>query len=426
MGDRTITWLLLSSSLLTASLLAYAAYDENFGADWYRYQSEYRRRLLARATTELQHRAAQRYEIRQKQLYLPDLDRIDRCVTCHVAIDDPVMKDAPQPLTSHPGDTLVNHPKERFGCTICHQGQGLASTALDAHGRVSNWLEPMLTSQLIEQTCAKCHMERSLPGVARYNAAMELFHAKACISCHKLRGQGGDKGPDITRAGELHDADWHFKHFKDPKSVVATSQMPDMNFTDEEATILTDLMMSYTGESIPTDFLSNPKHQPVELEFTQTVDPVAAEGYLGSRVCIRCHEAMHATAVEGWRVSKMTTTYERIKDEPIKDNCLACHTTGVDPETGHYMEEGVGCEGCHGPGRESVLAMLAGNMAAHKQAMELDPNSTLVCSRCHNPHVPVGTHAEYYRRQPRRFSSPDAGDTPQPPATDGNAVTPDR
>lgn len=409
--DRAMTGLLLVSSLLTFALLAYAAYEENFEADWHRYQSQYKSRLLARAQSEQERRAAERFDVRQKQLYLPDLGRIDRCVTCHVAIDDPGMKDAAQPLTAHPGQIMVHHPKERFGCTICHRGQGRATLAADAHGHAPHWPEPMRALDEIDQACPKCHTERSLPRVARYNAAMALFYEKACLSCHKLRGQGGDTGPDLTNAGALHDADWHFKHFMDPKSVVTTSEMPNPNLSDEQARALVFLMTSLTGEPIPTDLLSNPKPKPVEMDLAQLIDPMALKGHVGSRICIGCHQALHPAAVEGWRISAMSSTYERIKDEPIKDNCLPCHTTGFNPETGHYSEESVGCEGCHGPGAEAVKLVLGGKAQEHKEAIRLDPESRLVCARCHNPHVPVGVHADYYRQQPPRFGQAATAET---------------
>jgi hypothetical protein len=233
---------------------------------------------------------------------------------------------------------------------------------------------------------------------------MDVFHAKACLSCHKLRGQGGDVGPDITNAGGLHDAEWHFKHFKDPKSVVATSEMPDLVLSDEEAHALVFLMMSLKGEHIPTELLSNPKPIPLETDWARTMDPLAAKGHVGSRICIGCHQGLHPDAVDGWRRSKMSDTYERIRDEPIKDNCLPCHTTGFNPETGHYSEEGVGCEGCHGPGADAVKLALAGKTQEHKDVIRLDPNSTLVCARCHNPHVPVGVHADHYRQKAPRLS----------------------
>ncbi len=405
--DKTMTGLLLFGSVLTFALLAYAAYDENFGADWYGYQSDYRSQLVARAATQRERQAAERFDVHPKQLYLPELGRIDRCITCHAGVEDPAMTGAPQPLTTHPGDIMLNHPKEQFGCTVCHLGQGLATIEADAHGHVPHWDDPMLGPEDMDRSCPKCHTEGPLPGVPQYNAAIALFHEKACISCHKLRGQGGDAGPDISNAaevdhGELPKDEWHFKHFKDPKSVVAASEMPNLDLSDEEATALTFLMMSLTGEPIPTDYLSNPKPKPVEMP---TIDPMAAKGHVGSQVCIGCHQGLHTDAVNGWRKSLMSSTYERIRDEPVKDNCLSCHTTGFNPETGHYSEEGVGCEGCHGPGADAVKLALAGKIPEHQDAIRLNPDSALVCARCHNPHIPVGFHANHYRQQPPRFGN---------------------
>jgi predicted CXXCH cytochrome family protein len=395
---------LLISSLLAFGLLAYAAYEDNFGTDWYRYQNAYRQRLLARASTEGERLAAERFDVHQKQLYLPDLARADRCVTCHVAIDDPAMAEAPHPLTSHPGELLKIHPREQFGCTICHRGQGRATTAADAHGHVLHWPEPMLPSDELDRSCPKCHLERLLPERARYNAAMNLFYEKACLSCHKVRGQGGDVGPDISNAGKLHDAEWHFKHFKDPKSVVSTSEMPSLDLSDQEAHLLTFLAMSLTGETIPAELLPGSSPQTAQLLPGEFLDPLALKDFIGSTFCIGCHEGTHADAVDGWRQSKMASTYERIKDEPVKENCLPCHTTGLNPETGHYSEEGVGCEACHGPGRQAVKFVLAGKAGEHMKMLRMDRDSKLVCARCHNPHVPIGTHADYYRQLPPIFS----------------------
>ena len=183
--------LLLGFSLAVFFLLAYAAYQENFGADWYQHQSEYKRQLMAQASTERERQAVERFDVGQKQLYLPHLNRIDRCLTCHIAIDNPGMKDAPQPLTAHSGQIMLNHPKETFGCTICHEGQGRATTAEDAHGHVKHWPRPMIASEELDRSCAKCHTERSLPGVARYSAAMDLFYEHGCLSCHRVRSRGG-------------------------------------------------------------------------------------------------------------------------------------------------------------------------------------------------------------------------------------------
>ena len=345
--DKLTKSSLLGFSLAVFLLLAYAAYKENFGADWYGHQSEYKHQLVAQAGNERELQAAQRFGVGQKQLYLPGLNRIDRCITCHVSIDNPSMKDAAQPLTAHSGQIVLNHPKESFGCTICHKGQGRATTAADAHGHVAHWTEPMLASEEMDRSCPKCHIEPSLPEAGRYNQAMDLFYEHGCLSCHRVRARGGDIGPDISNAGNIHDAEWHFKHFKDPNSVVETSEMPNANLSDEQAHQLTFLMMCYKGESIPTELLPSPSPQLAHMKLPEPLDPLALEGHVGSKFCISCHGAMHPETVKNWRESKMAAAYENIKDEPIKDNCVPCHTTGLNPATGHYSEEGVGCEACH-------------------------------------------------------------------------------
>ena len=400
--DKSTKVLLLFCSLVVLFVLAYAAYKENFAADWYRYQSEYKSRLVAKAATGREREAAARFDVGQKQLYLPALDRIDRCVTCHVSVDNPSMKDAPQPLTAHSGEIMLHHPKEQFGCTICHEGQGRATIAEDAHGHVEHWPKPMLARNDLEVSCPKCHTDRWLPGFDRYNAAMDLFYEHGCLSCHKVRGRGGDIGPDITKAGEIHDAKWHFAHFKDPKSVVETSEMPNAYLSDEQAQLLTFLMMCYKGAAIPTELLSNPTQEASQMKLPEPLDPLALGGFVGSQFCISCHAATHPGTVQTWRESKMAAAYEGIRNEPVKDNCIPCHTTGLNYVTGHYVEEGVGCEACHGPGREAVRLVLAGKPDEHKQMIQIDKDSESVCARCHNPHVPVASHAEFYRKLPPR------------------------
>ncbi|RPH57938.1 hypothetical protein EHM82_00150, partial [bacterium] len=58
-----------------------------------------------------------------------NIDRVDRCMTCHVAANRPGFdgEEWKEPFRSHPNlDTYVGdgspHPYTRYGCTICHGG----------------------------------------------------------------------------------------------------------------------------------------------------------------------------------------------------------------------------------------------------------------------------------------------------------------
>src|ERR1017187_6923076 len=90
-----------------------------------------------------------------RQDLLPGLQRVDRCTPCHLGVEDPTMKNAPQPFTFHPN--LAPHIPARFGCTVCHGGQGLATDNQNAHGRVPFWQAPLLPKEYIRASCGRCH-----------------------------------------------------------------------------------------------------------------------------------------------------------------------------------------------------------------------------------------------------------------------------
>ena len=53
---------------------------------------------------------------------------VDRCVSCHMGIEDPEFSDDEQPFTAHPNLDLIGsssspHPFNEFGCASCHSGR---------------------------------------------------------------------------------------------------------------------------------------------------------------------------------------------------------------------------------------------------------------------------------------------------------------
>ncbi|MDE3199672.1 MAG: c-type cytochrome [Acidobacteriota bacterium] len=189
------------------------------------------------------------------QILLPGLHRVDRCTTCHLGVDDPTMKNAPEPFRYHAG--LGPHVASKFGCTICHGGQGLATDVKDAHGNVPFWNDPLLSPEYVRASCGRCHKEGDVPGVPELTEGRRLFETEGCRGCHKLNGVGGSIGPDLTEEGASHRSpEWLEQHFLNPSKVSAGSAMPNFQFTREQARSLTYYMLSLTSADMGSYYSS--------------------------------------------------------------------------------------------------------------------------------------------------------------------------
>ena len=64
-----------------------------------------------------------------------------------------------------------------------------------------------------------------------------------------------------------------------------------------------------------------------------------------------------------------------------KDYCAGCHLTGYDPYEDSFVEKGVGCEMCHGPGGEHVRSGKNGNII---NPARINGNlASPICASCH-------------------------------------------
>ena len=73
-------------------------------------------------------------------------------------------------------------------------------------------------------------------------------------------------------------------------------------------------------------------------------EPLAQEGaYAGSSSCTQCHEEIHTAWVDTRHAQAFSTPIFQRDWEELDEqtSCLQCHTTGFDPSTGGYAEEGV-------------------------------------------------------------------------------------
>ncbi len=87
--------------LLVGSLVVLGYYKDEY-REWKDYQRKFIQEEIKRAATPQQKAAAARMAIEIKQISLPELNRVDRCTSCHLAVEDPTYGGFPQPLAYHP------------------------------------------------------------------------------------------------------------------------------------------------------------------------------------------------------------------------------------------------------------------------------------------------------------------------------------
>ena len=133
----------------------------------------------------------------------------------------------------------------------------------------------------------------------------------------------------------------------------------------------------------------------------------AQQNYIGPQACSGCHPENY----EKWEGSKHAQAFSDPVFQEVwtgrgsPPECLACHTTGFDPETGEYAFEGVTCESCHGAGmamQKTLDASLCGqchtgahhptydewNESKHSESIEtlkaIGQDKNEYCLSCHS------------------------------------------
>ena len=188
-----------------------------------------------------------------KQIHIKDVDRADRCQSCHIGIDGKSQVSLKQPFTRHPASFvyLDHHDPSKFGCTFCHRGQGRATTSAEkAHGKVKHWDEPMLDGDMTQTSCLNCHGDiKGLRGAETIMKSTELIKKYGCYSCHKIPGYEtvGDVGPVLTEVGTKVNYSWAVSWLLDPKKYFSTARMPKFFFTQDQAESIADYLFSMSG-----------------------------------------------------------------------------------------------------------------------------------------------------------------------------------
>jgi cytochrome c2 len=310
--DRPV--LAIVGVLLIASCALFFASDR--AHNWRDYQRRFRQQVAEKFGAD----KARTVPGGVQQIWVSPLRRADRCVTCHQAIGWKGFENADEPFRTHPAAPLKTHPIEKYGCTVCHGGQGWAVDTAEAHGEVAHWEEPLLSRSLgesyslatdkgalMQMNCNICHRyDRETKGADAINLAKGLVEQKGCRACHTINGRGGHIGPDLTRVGEKAPEQydytrlsgqrtafaWHVAHLKDPRALSTDTVMPNFNLSTEQAQALAMLILSWRHVEVPSEYVSGaPRGDP------QTPEQAEAEarmrtgpgGWFVQTGCFVCH-----------------------------------------------------------------------------------------------------------------------------------------
>ncbi len=311
--------LLLVGGILVLVLTTGVVLKEKF-TEWKKYQSEFVQLVSEKLGPEV----AASVEPGLHQIWNPQLGVTDRCQTCHLGIEIPGLEKEKQPFATHPNLDFYKktHAFKDYGCTTCHDGQGQATRAKDAHGEVHHWMTPMYTTKLakeygfadteplVEINCNQCHREdRETKDMPQIDLAKKLVAEKNCTLCHIIQGKGMTVGPELTFEGSKYPEgfvfdtvegkhsvlNWHMEHFKNPQKVSKDSLMINFLFSDEEAKALSLLMMSWKKKNTPMEYIPSPyrsdstKPQPETFFVTKPGEELDGAKLYKLRYCQTCH-----------------------------------------------------------------------------------------------------------------------------------------
>ena len=180
------------------------------------------------------------------------VSKMDRCTTCHLAIDREGYEEYPQPFTTHPNlpayvGSASPHPLGEFGCTVCHEGMGQSINFEYASHTPSNteqmheweesygweephvWDYPMLPTDMTEASCTKCHKDSVfVPEGEKISLAYGVYERAGCYTCHTTEGFEGLRkpGPSLRHIRDKLPMDWLLNWLRDPRAVKPSTWMP--------------------------------------------------------------------------------------------------------------------------------------------------------------------------------------------------------
>ncbi|MBZ5528093.1 MAG: c-type cytochrome, partial [Acidobacteriia bacterium] len=232
------------------------------------------------------------------QLWTPQLNAAERCVTCHPQVPPP---SSAQLSFQQPGrvDPLVPHHGKDWGCTVCHRGQGDAAQKDQAHQPALAPAQTLLPARYLQASCGLCH-RADLPDAPQLNRGRLLLSEFRCVGCHRMDGidRPAMLGPDLTDIAGKVSPEWLYKWLKEPRTLLDDSgntvvsgyqmepRMPRFRLSEDELRSLVAYLSSLRGKPVEP-YVFDPK----VVAALQNSPDLADQGEARFRqmFCTTCH-----------------------------------------------------------------------------------------------------------------------------------------
>lgn len=234
---------------------------KDFRREWKQYKRAYVRYAQTRPDTK---RLLADFRPGIDQIWIPEMNVVDRCTTCHQGITQSSLAgpSVPEPFRAHPP---IPHHVRDWGCVVCHRGQGPATEVAEAHETTLAWEQPILPNRFIQGACGVCHRS-DLAETPQLNRGRQLLEWFNCAGCHRLQGIERPEmlGPDLSRIGTKVSREWIYKWLKEPRTITDSNGNVTVNgYENEEEPRMPQFRLSEAELRALSGYLSTLRSQPV-------------------------------------------------------------------------------------------------------------------------------------------------------------------
>jgi mono/diheme cytochrome c family protein len=263
--------------------------------------------------------------IKIQQIILPNVvddvnfirvPKMDRCQTCHLAIDKKGYEKYPQPFTTHPKLELYlggnsPHPDRQSGLHLVPRGHGSVGQLprrraragrREAQGRVgeevplgraaSVGLPDGADQDDAGQLRQVSPAERLHPNADVLNVAYATYERAGCYACHKTRGFDTNirkPGPILTKIDSKLTPDWVKTWIRNPRAVKPTTWMPRFFYNSNNSTPEDAARNEAEINAISAYLFANSEPHDFAVKSPKQGDAKSGEEIVKSIGCLGCH-----------------------------------------------------------------------------------------------------------------------------------------